>query len=456
MPQSRRLLPLFALSCTALPAFAQESLPPAAVPGGVTTPKPPSNPTSQPAPPSGVLANQLPQGDLAQQAGALVSEALDIAFSNREARPVTVKTAATLLARLPGSTEETNNRDAATARWMQLLSTEDFPVARRQDALSAFFEGAVATDAAWARSWALKTPYPAARAGAFLRLSRSQGSNWSGAEADALLAQRAARQEENALLRARALTFFAGRQTELGAADQDVAIREASSNIRLLATPSERDYLLAELVSAAARYDLGLARKIAGDVSEERLKNLATSRVNIAEISQTTLTTRSKERVQALATAAAPYDVRALPFLLQLPASDESVLKAINQVLPPIYPGAQRNLSIPQLEQLWAFSKSAPEGPQRDQLQSRIARLMVLEDLWRGRDWGKQLAWKGGRIQVGAFLKAVLESRQSQLHAGALQDIASRNVARALYEARQLPPAARAEALLLLAGQILG
>ena len=81
---------------------------------------------------------------------------------------------------------------------------------------------------------------------------------------------------------------------------------------------------------------------------------------------------------------------------------------------------------------------------------------MVLHDLWRGRDWGKSLAWKGGRIQVGAFLAEVQRVRQSHFKAGAMQDVAKRNVARAYAEANDLPPAEHAEALLLIAGQILG
>ena len=81
---------------------------------------------------------------------------------------------------------------------------------------------------------------------------------------------------------------------------------------------------------------------------------------------------------------------------------------------------------------------------------------MVLHDLWRGRDWGKQLAWKGGRIQAGAFLNDVLESRRSQVRAMPLHDIAKRNVTRAIAQTNDMAPAARVEALLLIAGQILG
>jgi hypothetical protein len=80
---------------------------------------------------------------------------------------------------------------------------------------------------------------------------------------------------------------------------------------------------------------------------------------------------------------------------------------------------------------------------------------MILHDVWRGRSWGKQLAWRGGRVQAGAFLKDVLQARRSRLGAEGLQDLAARNINRAIAEARTLPPASRAEALLLLAGQIL-
>ena len=99
--------------------------------------------------------------------------------ANPQARPVAVKTAATLLVRLPASTEAPANRDDLTARWMQLAQSDALEPRTRADALSAFFESAVANDAAWARSWALKTPLAAARAGAFLRLSRAAGTKSS-------------------------------------------------------------------------------------------------------------------------------------------------------------------------------------------------------------------------------------------------------------------------------------
>ena len=81
---------------------------------------------------------------------------------------------------------------------------------------------------------------------------------------------------------------------------------------------------------------------------------------------------------------------------------------------------------------------------------------MVLHDLWRGRDWGKQLAWKGGRVQVGAFLKEVMTARRSVVRAEALQDTSTANVNRAIVQSRSLAPAARVESLLLIAGQLLG
>jgi hypothetical protein len=398
----------------------------------------------------------LPKGEPAQQAAALVDEAFSVANAYPEARSVAVSTAAPLLARLPASTEESRNRDTLTGRWLNLALSKDVSRASRLSAFDSFFETASVTDPVWARGYALRLPDPAARAGAFNQLSRVvEKTNWLQGYEDAQRAQRAARQEADPGQRALALVFVADRLTEMGADGQAEAIREASVDAGRLKDPVQKSYLLAELTTAAARYDLGLGRHIASEIPDEKLKKLAEARVNISEISQTTLTTRSKERVTALATAAAPYDSRGLPALLQLPAQDD-VLKAIAAALPPIYPSAKPNITVYTLVRIWEYSKAAPQSVYKDQLQSRVARLMVLHDLWRGRDWGKQLAWKGGRIQVGAFLKSVLEYRQSHLKAGALQDIAKRNPERALGAARQLAPAAQVEALLLLAGQILG
>ncbi len=312
----------------------------------------------------------------------------------------------------------------------------------------------------WASAWANKIPDAAARAGALLAVSRAHErartpNSWDRADRYAVLAQRAARRETDPTQRARALTYVAYRMTELSPARQAQALREASSQVRLVRSPNVRDNLLADLTGAVARYDLAMGRRMAGEISSEGLKNLASARVNLTEVSQTTLTSRSKERITALAAAAAPYDARALPVLLQLPGQPE-VLKAVGDTLPRIYPSARPAIETSQLERMWTFAQAAPAGPYRDQLQSRLARLMVLKDLWRGRDWGKQLSWQGGRIQVGAFLNDVLQSRRSNLGIGALQDTARSDVGTAYAQALTLPPAARAEALLLLAGQILG
>lgn len=419
-------------------------LAPAAVPGGY----PPGA--------SSAATSPIPEGEPVEQASFLVGQALAIAFKEKVARPVVVKTSASLLSRLNPSTEATPNRDVLTSRWMQLAMADPVSRDQRLDAFESFFDAAARLDPAWAEAWALKLPDAAGRVGAFLRLSRqAQDSSWLQASSNADKARRAAKQETDPKLRARALVFLAHGTTVLGEAGQDAAIQLASHEVRSLNSPAERNYLLTELVGAAANYDLGTARKLTESITDPKLKALAEARVNVSEISQTTITSRSRERVALLATAAAPYDARALPILLQLPPEPE-VLKAVSQTLPPIFPSARPAISATQLSRIWEFSKTATEGPYRDQLQSRTARLMVLHDLWRGRDWGKQLSWKGGRVQVGAFLKEVLISRSSQLKAGALQDVAKRNVSRAYSDAQSLEPAPKAEALLLLAGQILG
>jgi hypothetical protein len=178
------------------------------------------------------------------------------------------------------------------------------------------------------------------------------------------------------------------------------------------------------------------------------------ARVNLSEISQTTLSNETADRVQKLATAAVRYDTRALPILLQLPPTPD-VFKVIGDALPPIFPSATPSMSPVLLERIWTFAENAEPSVARDQLQSRLARLMVLHDLWRGRAWGKRLSWQGGRIQVGAFLRNVLLYRQSALRVEPLQDLAQRNIQRAIVETRTLPPVGRVQALLLLAGQVL-
>ncbi len=406
-----------------------------------------------PLPPAPV-DQAFPDGANVDQAAFLINEAFNIAGGNGEARPVAVKTAASLLARLPESARSLG-RDQLTERWFGFVQSADVSQAQRTDALASFFDAASKADADYALRYALATKDNAARAGALLNVSRAlPDAQWSRADLLVAQAAQAARQEPDALRRARALVYVADRATEFSPARALDSIGEARAEIAGL-TGAERDNLTAELIPAVARYDVNMARQMVGGIKNAGLRNLAGARVNIAEASLSTVTTRTKDRVQVLATAAAPYDNRALPFLVKLPA-EPSVLKAISETLPPVYASARPAIDVARLESLWDYSSKAPEGVYRDQLQSRLARLMVTQDLWRGRDWGKQLGWKGGRIQVGAFLKDVLAYRSSQLKAGALQDVAKGDVVAALAQARTLNPVARTEALLLLAGQVLG
>jgi hypothetical protein len=66
--------------------------------------------------------------------------------------------------------------------------------------------------------------------------------------------------------------------------------------------------------------------------------------------------------------------------------------------------------------------------------------------------------WRGKAVafKFGAFLKSVLDSRRSQVRAMPLHEVAKRNVNAAIAQANGLPPAGRVEALLLIAGQLLG
>ena len=400
-------------------------------------------------------ANQpLPDGPNVDQAAFLINEAFNIAGANGAARPVAVKTAASLLPRLPESNGNLG-REQQTQRWFKFAQSNDVSSEVRGDALASFFDAASKADADYAGRWALATRDAAARAGALIQVSRAlPDAQWSRADALVADAARAARQETDPLRRARALVYVADRATEFSPARAQDSIMEARREIAGL-TGADRDNLTAELIPAVARYDVNMARKMVDTIQNADLKNLAGARVNIAEASLSTVTTRTKDRVQLLATAAAPYDNRALPFLVKLPP-EPSVLKAISETLPPVYVSARPAIDVARLESLWEYSQKAPEGVYRDQLQSRLARLMVTQDLWRGRDWGKQLAWKGGRVQVGAFLKDVLEYRSSQLKVATLQDVAQGNVNAALTQARKLGPVERTEALLLLAGQVLG
>ncbi len=407
-----------------------------------------------PALPPAPINQPLPQSPNVDQAAFLVNEAYNIAGSNAAARAVAVKTSASLLARLPESNREVG-REQLTARFFKYAQSGDVSDAVRTDALSSFFDAASKADPDYALRWAMATKDDAARAGALLAVSRAlPDAQWARADSLAADAARAARQEPDELRRARALVYVADRMTEFSPARAQDSIAEARREIAQLGDSSEQDNLTSDLIPAVARYDVNMARTMVNGIGDADLKNLAGARVNLAEASLSTVTTRTKDRVQVLATAAAPYDNRALPLLVKLPP-EPSVLKAISETLPPVYASARPAIDVDRLQSLWDYSQKAPEGVYRDQLQSRLARLMVTQDLWRGRDWGKQLAWKGGRVQVGAFLKDVLAYRSSQLKVATLQDVAQGDVNAALVQARTLGPVERTEALLLLAGQIL-
>jgi hypothetical protein len=387
--------------------------------------------------------------DAVARATGFIAQALSIAEKNPAAVLPVVRQSASLIPRT-GATW----REGLTTRWLRLVQNANVPRSARLDAYSSFFDTATRVNRAYARRVALRVPDSAARAGAFLTLSQDDRMDWTRSVNYVGMAQRAARQERNHSLRARGLTFAAYRLASLNPATREAAVNEASAQVRTLPSSRSRDYLLAETAGAAAKFDLALARRVAGGISNTRLKNLAQARINLAEISQSTITASSAERVSALARAAARYDVRAVPVLLQLPAQPD-VLGALSNALPPIYPSARPAIDVDLLERMWDYSNRAQPGVQRDQLQSRLARLMVTQDLWRGRTWGKSLAWKGGRVQVGAFIKDVLASRRTQVRAMPLQDVARRNVDVAVRQSQRLSPVARAEALLLIAGQLL-
>jgi hypothetical protein len=392
------------------------------------------------------------------QGAELIEEAIGLAeresnIGASRTRVAVVRGASSLLPLL-----ESPARDQLYARWMKLALSGGVSRAVRLDAYSNFFDQAARRDGEFAARIARGLfQDPAARAGAFVTLSeRTEKFNWKQSNDYALLARSAARAESVPLIRARSLTFVALRLASLNPELRNDAVLEAASVVRAETRGRERDFLLAEVAGAAAKFDLPLARRIASSVENENLRSLATARAALSEVSQTTLTVATQDRIASLAKAAARYDVRAVPVLLQLPPQSD-VLRALSDALPPVYPSARDQITASSLERLWNFSQTAEPSVYKDQLQSRLARLMILHDLWRGRAWGSQLAWKGGRVQAGAFLKAVAQSRRSALtnRAEPLQDEAERNLPRALATVRALPPAARAEALLLIAGQIL-
>ncbi len=392
------------------------------------------------------------------QGASLIEEAIGLAEAESgrgysPTRVAVVRGAPSLLPLL-----EAPARDQLLNRWMRLAMAGGVSRQVRLDAFADFFDIATRRDGAFARRVANSlSGDDAARAGAFITLSEgAENFSWKQANDYALSARSAARAEPVPGMRARALTFVALRMATLNPELRPSSVMEASSAVRAAMKGRERDFLLAEVAGAAAQFDMPLARRIGSSIGDAGLKNLALSRVNLSEISQTTLTVASQDRISALAKAAARYDVRAIPILMQLPPQSD-VLRALSDSLPAVYPTASLPVPVSTLEQLWSFSQTAEPSVYKDQLQSRLARLMMLHDLWRGRAWGKQLAWKGGRVQAGTFLNQVAQARSSALQnrAAPLQELADRNISRAIVEARSLQPAGRAEALLLLAGQVL-
>lgn len=388
------------------------------------------------------------------QGASLIEEAIGLAErGSSRTRLAVVRDAPSLLPLL-----ESPAREQMLERWMRLAMAGGVPREVRLDAFSNFFDSAARRDGEFARLAAGRLlGDDAARAGAYITLSeRSERFSWKTANDYALQARAAARAEGVPGIRARTLTFVALRMATLNPELRPASVLEAASAVRSSTRGRERDFLLAEVAGAASKFDIPLARRISASIGDEGLRNLASARSNLSEISQTTLSATTQDRIAALAKAAARYDVRAIPILLQLPPQSD-VLRAVSDSLPPVYPTARLSIPVSTVERLWNFSQSAEPSVYKDQLQSRLARMMILHDLWRGRAWGKQLAWKGGRVQAGTFLNQVARTRGSALQnrAAPLQELANRNIGRALLEARSLPPEGRAEALLLLAGQVL-
>jgi len=390
-------------------------------------------------------------GSAAQQKAAnLIGEAFGVASRNSDANSVAVHDAAALLPFLAGS-----QRRTLTQSWMRLAGSSTLSRQQELNGYSSFFDVAARHDSAFANDIALKVPDASARAGAFVDLSRATtNTDWYQANQYAELARRAARQESDLTLRAKALTFIAYHEASLNPATRRDAVTEASSTVRQIQDPARRDALLADLVGAAAKFDLTLANKIAGDISDPQSQKLAQARINLEQISQTTVQKKDMDRMTDLAKAAAPYDMRAVPYLLQVPSSPE-IFQILGDSLPPIYPGAKPAIDPSLLQQMWDYAKGAPQDVYRDQLQSRLARLMVLFDLWRGKEWGDQLAWDGGKRQVAQFVQQVVAARQMQLQSEPLRKLAQKDSNAAIAKARNMAPRDRVAALLLIAGQIL-
>ena len=228
-----------------------------------------------------------------QRAAALVDEAITVASRNPEARLALVRGAAALLPQLEGST-----RQGLVNRWLPLVTSSAVPREVRLSAMSAFFDVATRSNAPddliFARDVALMLPDAAARAGAFLRLSEAaEKTNWEQAAEFGAFAQRAARQEPDLTLRARSMAFIATRLASLNPETREAAVIEASSQARLIQSSSLRDALLAEIVGAASKFDIGMAQRIAGGIENENYKNLATARIAEAGMTRPSTARRS-------------------------------------------------------------------------------------------------------------------------------------------------------------------
>ncbi|HEX8463853.1 MAG TPA: hypothetical protein VF627_04480, partial [Abditibacterium sp.] len=232
----------------------------------------------------------LPAGAPAQQAGFLVDQALKIAAQSPGARARVLRGAAPLVPRLLPGTSGALGRNSLTKRWISLAMSAGVPRATRLEAFGSFFDIATRTDLSFASTLATQVPDLAARAGAYLDVSRAYEAtrtpdSWSQADRYAAYAQTVARREPDLATRARALVFVAYRMIDLSPARQEEALREATAAVKLVPTPRVRDNLLAELTGAVARYDLNQGRRLAATISDEGLKNLASARVNLTEVS---------------------------------------------------------------------------------------------------------------------------------------------------------------------------
>lgn len=390
-----------------------------------------------------------------EQAAQLIDEAITVARRNPTARPALARGAAALLPKLdPGAREE------QSTRWLDTISNSSVSRGAQLAALSSFFgvlsRNGGAEDLAFGRELALTLPDATARTGAFIQLSEAASkTSWDQASELARLAQRAARQETNPRLRARALAYVAARMAVIDPAERTAAVVEASTYARRVTRSGQRDVLLAEVVGAAAKFDIGLAQRVATGIENENFKNLATARIAVAQLqSGFAVKKPDADRIAEIVQGVPRYDTSFIPVLLQLPPSP-AVFEALGDALPMIYPDAPLAIEANTLERVWNYAESAEEDVYRDQLLSRVARLMVLHDLWHGREWGRQLPWEGGRNQIARFVDETVKARESRLHSEQLREQTLANVNDAILSTRQFRPSERVEGLLLIAGQLL-